>query len=139
MTRISLAEKLKKAALKGASIPLKLLPNWVEAIGAGAFISTIIESKPAFKGRLKELEGKVFLFEATDHKKTFYMIISNGDIRIALHHAGAPDVSMRGEVEVLVGLLLGKVDPDTVFFSRRLEITGDTAVAILFKNILAAI
>jgi len=139
MTGSGLAEKLKRAALKGASIPLRLLPSWVEAIGAGAFISTVIESKPAFKERLKELEGKVFLFEATDHKKTFYMVITNGDIRIALHRAGTPDVSMKGDVEVLVELLLGRVDPDTVFFSRRLEINGDTAVAIHFKNILAAV
>ena len=43
---------------------------------------------------------------------------------------------MKGETSVLFRLLLGKEDPDTVFFSRRLEIEGDTAAAICFKNIL---
>ncbi len=39
----------------------------------------------------------------------------------------------------LLDVFTGRVDPDTVFFSRRLEITGDTAAAVHFKNILAAL
>jgi predicted lipid carrier protein YhbT len=50
-----------------------------------------------------------------------------------------PDVTMRGNVTVLLDVLSGKVDPDTVFFSRKLEIEGDTATAIHFKNILASL
>jgi len=46
---------------------------------------------------------------------------------------------MSGNVAVLMDVLLGKEDPDTVFFSRKLEITGDTATAIHFKNLLAAL
>ena len=46
---------------------------------------------------------------------------------------------MRGALKVLVRVMLGKEDPDTVFFSRELEINGDTAVALHFKNILSSI
>ncbi|MCK4847070.1 MAG: SCP2 sterol-binding domain-containing protein, partial [Deltaproteobacteria bacterium] len=43
------------------------------------------------------------------------------------------------ETSVLLELFLGEEDPDTVFFSRRFEINGDTSAAILLKNIMAAI
>ena len=53
--------------------------------------------------------------------------------------ASAPDVVMKGDALVLIDVLRGKEDPDTVFFSRRLEVSGDTAVAVHFKNILSSI
>jgi predicted lipid carrier protein YhbT len=43
---------------------------------------------------------------------------------------------MTGDTSILFGLLLNKVDPDTIFFTRKLMISGDTAVAVHFKNIL---
>ncbi len=122
-----------------AKVPLRLTPLWVEAIGAGAFISTVVEKHPRFRARLAELEDKAFLFEAKDIGKRFYLHVKGGEIRVVPHMAKEPDVVMRGEVEVLVSLLLGKVDPDTVFFSRKLEINGDTSAAILFKNLLASL
>ena len=112
------------------------MPLWVEAIGMGAVMGMIVDSNKRFKERLKEVDNKIFLFEATDLNKKFYLHIKNNDIKIIPHLAKAPDVVMKGETKILFGLLLGKEDPDTVFFSRKLEISGDTAAAIHFKNIL---
>lgn len=122
--------------LQLATIVLRFLPLWIEAIGAGVFISTIIDRNPGFKERLTEIDDKLFLFEATDIGKGFYLHIKDGDIRTIPYSTRNPDVKMRGEASILFGLLLGKIDPDTVFFSRQLEISGDTAVAVHFKNIL---
>jgi len=133
------AEKLKKALFKGVRLPLKVMPLWIEAIGVGVFIARIIETHPGFKERLAEIDGKVFLFEAKDIGKKFYLCVKDGSIKVVPHLAKRPDVTMRGTVKVLVDVLTGQEDPDTVFFSRRLEITGDTAVAIHFKNMLAAL
>jgi len=132
-------DKLKEMISRGMSLPLKAMPLWMEAIGVGVFISSIVESHPGFKERLAGLDGKVFRFEATDIKKSFYLQIKDCDIKVRPHMDRKPDVVMRGEVKTLTEVLLGKVDPDTVFFSRRLEINGDTAAAIHFKNILAAL
>jgi predicted lipid carrier protein YhbT len=71
--------------------------------------------------------------------KKFYIVIKDRDIKVHPHSASTPDVTMSGNVAVLMDVLLGKEDPDTVFFSRKLEITGDTATAIHFKNLLAAL
>jgi predicted lipid carrier protein YhbT len=129
-------ERFKKKALKAISIPVRLMPHWMDTIGAGVLISAIIDKNPAFKEKFVQLDGKVFLFEAADIKKNFYLHINCNDIKLLPHYAGKPDVTMKGDTDVLFGLLSGKEDPDTVFFSRRLEIGGDTAAAILFKNIL---
>ncbi|HBO84404.1 MAG: hypothetical protein A2073_07760 [Deltaproteobacteria bacterium GWC2_42_11] len=115
---------------------LKFMPLWIEAIGMGVFMGAILDSNPTFKERLKELGDKVFLFTASDIKKNFYFHIKDGDIKVIPNFAGNVDVTMQGETNVLFGLLLGKEDPDTVFFSRKLIINGDTASAIHFKNIL---
>ncbi|MBI5562713.1 MAG: SCP2 sterol-binding domain-containing protein [Deltaproteobacteria bacterium] len=130
---------LKAMLLKGAALPLRAMPLWLEAIGAGAVMAAVVEKNPGFKARLGGLDGKVFLFEAKDLNKRFYLRIKDMEIACVPHVPGEPDVRMRGDFAVLLDLLLGKADPDTVFFSRRLEITGDTAAAIHFKNILAAL
>lgn len=131
--------KLKTIFLKGASVPLKIMPLWMEAIGAGAFLVAVVHKNPAFKARLSELEGKVFRFEAKDLGKSFYLKVKDCELLCVPHVAQEPDVTMSGNFPVLLDLLLGRVDPDTVFFSRKLEITGDTSVAIYFKNILASL
>mgnify|MGYP001606276174 CR=1 FL=1 len=129
-------ERLKEKALQALKLPLKLIPLWIEAIGMGVVMGVIVDSNKRFKERLREIDDKIFLFEAVDLNKKFYLRIKDGDIKIIPHLAKKPDVVMKGETKVFFGLLLGKEDPDTVFFSRKLEISGDTAAAIHFKNIL---
>ncbi len=138
MENDELKRRLVSAFKTGASIPLRIMPLWFEAIGAGVFLSEILDKRPGLRERLTEIDGKVFLFDAKDIKKRFYLCIKDGDIKLIPHLSQDPDVTMAGAFDVLFELLLGSVDPDTVFFSRRLEITGDTATAIHFKNILAA-
>jgi len=137
--RDELARKLKGVFYRSIRGPLKAMPLWMEAIGVGAFIASIVDSNPAFKEKLAQLDGKVFMFEAKDISKKFYLHIKDREIKVVPHMRRAPDVTMTGKVAVLIDVLTGKEDPDTVFFSRRLEITGDTASAIHFKNILAAL
>ena len=132
----ALKERLKEKALQALKFPLRLTPLWIEAIGMGAVMGAIVDGNKRFKERLKEIDGKLFLFEASDLDKKFFLYIKDGDIKIIPHIAKTPDVVMKGETKVFFGLLLGKEDPDTVFFSRKLEISGDTAAAIHFKNIL---
>ena len=134
-----LLEKMEELLLKGARGPLKVIPLWVEATAFGAFIKLVVDANPDLKERLPELDGKVMLFEATDLGKSFYLLIEGEGIRVRPHYRGEPDAVMRGALKVLVRVMLGKEDPDTVFFSRELEINGDTAVALHFKNILCSI
>lgn len=139
MEKEELKKKLKESLYKGINLPLKAMPLWMEAIGVGVFIAHILENNPRFRQKLGEVDDKVFLFEAKDVAKKFFLHIKDKDIKVLPHSARTPDVTMSGNVSVLMDVLLGKEDPDTVFFSRKLEITGDTATAIHFKNLLAAL
>ena len=119
---------------------LRVLPHWVEAVGAGLIIASVVDSHPELKEELKELAGRVFLFDARDIGRSFYLIIcDDGDIKVLPHWAEPPHVTMRGDIKTLFELFTGKEDADTVFFSRKLEISGDTASAVHLKNILAAL
>lgn len=124
---------------KAAITPLKFIPRSLQCIGLGSFLAFELERDPSIRERLREIDGKTFLFEATDIEKRFYMTIKEGKVSVRPHYSGEPDVTMKGETAVLTGLMLNRVDPDTVFFSRRLQITGSTETAILFKNILASL
>ena len=139
MEKEELKKKIKDKLYKTMNLPLKAMPSWMEAIGAGVFVAHILENNPRFRQRLGEVDDKVFLFEAKDVGKKFFLHIKDKDIKVHPHSSRTPDVTMSGNVSVLMDVLLGKEDPDTVFFSRKLEITGDTATAIHFKNLLAAL
>ncbi len=131
--------ELRRGIFKVLKLPLKLLPLWMDAIGAGLLVSSIVDKNHRLRERLKGLGEKVFFFYATDIRKGFYLHIEDGGIKIVPHFSGETDVTMKGTMDVLLGLLTGEEDPDTIFFSRRLEISGDTGVAIHFKNILGSL
>ncbi len=132
-------DRLRESCKKASRLFMKATPLVVEALAVGSVLSAIVRRNPDLAERLGELEGKVFYFEARDIGKGFYLKILDGDIKVVLHTRRVPDVTMRGDVSVLIDVFSGKVDPDTVFFSRKLEIEGETATAIHFKNILASV
>lgn len=137
MIKDRLREKFIEAASRIAGGPLQYAPDWLSALGAGSLLSFVVEGRPTLKEKLSELEGRTFEFKATDLNKSIHMRVKDRHIETLPHAERAPDVIMTGETKVLLELLLGSSDPDTVFFSRKLRISGDTAAAILLKNILA--
>ena len=52
---------------------------------------------------------------------------------------GAPDVTMRASVVDYFALALRREDPDTLFFTRRLVLEGDTELGLALKNALDAL
>jgi len=124
---------MNEKVIEFASKPLKVIPSWMQGAGLGLFLEHVLEHNPDFRDRLEEIDDNYFLFEATDIGQRFYLYIKDKKIKVKLHHKEEPDVVMKGDFSVLVGLLLSKVDPDNVFFSRKLQISGNTATALNFK------
>lgn len=52
---------------------------------------------------------------------------------------GRPDVTVRASLADYAALALRREDPDTLFFTRRLVIEGDTALGLELKNALDAL
>jgi len=57
----------------------------------------------------------------------------------ALPRPGTPDLELGASARDLLALARRELDPDTLFFSRRLSMEGDTELGLLVKNTLDAI
>lgn len=87
--------------------------------------------------RLAELHGKRVCLRITDANRALYWRIDHGRLRPA--EAGAYDVRISGSSLDFLRLATRAEDPDTLFFSRRLAIEGDTHTGLHIKNLLDAL
>jgi predicted lipid carrier protein YhbT len=87
--------------------------------------------------RLGRMAPASILFAPTDVPHRFVLRIAAQGVALVLARQGTrADVTMRGSLATLLALLESRVDSDTVFFSRDLSVTGDTGVALAFRNTL---
>jgi len=91
------------------------------------------------------LKGKSLRLYVTDARVAFDFAWVNdrGVGRFVARHASRPDetsdLTISASAHDLVLLARRKEDPDTLFFSRRLAMEGDTELGLLVKNTLDAI
>lgn len=84
------------------------------------------------------LRGKTVSLEASD-LGTRIRVAYDGN-RFKAYAGNAPaDVTIRSTVAGFLALALRREDPDTLFFTRRLVMTGDTELGLVVKNALDAI
>ncbi|MEX0915523.1 MAG: SCP2 sterol-binding domain-containing protein [Wenzhouxiangellaceae bacterium] len=86
-------------------------------------------------GDFDYLEGHALAVEVADMKLRWVFGSENNRLVMLGRNAEA-DTAIRGDaVEFL--LLLGRMeDPDTLFFQRRLQVSGDTTVGLTTRNLL---
>lgn len=84
------------------------------------------------------LEGKKLRLRVTDAQLSFDFEWRRGAFAACRPHA-TPDLSIGAAAHDFVLLARREEDPDTLFFSRRLALEGDTELGLLFKNTLDAI
>lgn len=84
------------------------------------------------------LEGKRLRICVSDAKLAFNFTWS-GDSFKACANDGKPDLMISASAQDFLMLAQRKEDPDTLFFSRRLNMEGDTELGLLVKNTLDAI
>ncbi|MBF0309906.1 MAG: SCP2 sterol-binding domain-containing protein [Magnetococcales bacterium] len=119
------------------ALPLKLLPQPFTAVSLGITLNLFFSRYPALKERLSELGGKIFEFDVEDLGKQFYMRVEdNGGILLHTYCDDDCHVTMAGESTAFLDLLTGQADPDSLFFSRRLKLSGETDTGLRFKNLL---
>jgi predicted lipid carrier protein YhbT len=127
---------LPLALLAPLRLPLRLVPAAVHAeIGARVF--NHLMRGQALTGRLAALNGKTIGLHITDAPTLIRFRIEDG--RLARHDGTASDVTIRGALDEFWRLATRAEDPDTLFFSRRLAIEGDTETGLHVKNLLDAL
>ena len=84
------------------------------------------------------LLGKKLRLRVTDAHLAFDFEWSNGRFA-ACQNKGAADLTISASAHDFVLLARRQEDPDTLFFSRRLSMEGDTELGLLVKNTIDAI
>jgi O2-independent ubiquinone biosynthesis accessory factor UbiT len=84
------------------------------------------------------LQNKHINISVTDACLSFHFTW-NGTRFIACEGESAPDLSIRASTYDFVQLARRQEDPDTLFFSRRLVMEGDTELGLAVKNTLDAL
>lgn len=91
---------------------------------------------PLFR-RLMQLPPATILFDPLDVPHCFLLTIAPQAVRLDLATSSqTASARISGELSALIDLLEGRIDSDTLFFSRAVRVTGDTAAAVGFRNVL---
>lgn len=117
-------------------LPLKLIPDAVHAEMLTRVFNHLLRGQ-SIAGRLPEINGKTVCIHVTDASSEIYFRIERGLLQPASR--GHSDVRISGTVEDFWQLATRREDPDTLFFSRRLCIEGDTDTGVHVKNLLDAL
>lgn len=120
--------------IKGAlhALPPAALRPWLALV-----MRTMRHRHPALFRRLTRLAPASILFEPDDTPRCFLLTIGTDDLRLELAASQQPAaVRIKGSLANLLYLMEGRIDSDTLFFSRDVTISGDTAVAVGFRNTL---
>jgi predicted lipid carrier protein YhbT len=116
---------------------LSLLPAYPGSL-LFALAADLVLRKSIPDDTLRMLERKRLAIRVTDAGVAFGLRFERGRFA-ALRPAETPDVTISASLHDFLLLAARKEDPDTLFFSRRLLIEGDTELGLLVKNALDAL
>lgn len=122
---------------KPFGLALSMLPTYPPSVlfshGLNLALGRII--KPEL---LEPLHGKLVSIHVTDAGvRLFFTINSTGFV--ACKSGKKPDLAISATAHDFFLLGMRKEDPDTLFFSRRLVIEGETELGLLAKNTLDSV
>jgi predicted lipid carrier protein YhbT len=111
----------------------------VEATLARA-LRRIARGQPEAFDRLAGFQNAVFLVAPTGWPVAFALSPRpNGAVRVVRADApGTFAARIEGRLEDLLGLFDGRLDADSAFFNRLIQVEGDTAAVVALHNALEA-
>jgi len=123
------------ALLRGAAtvLPRRLLTPLANAVVRG-----LPRSHPKLLTNLAQLDRAVIHIAPTDLPYGFALTVGSTPITLTLVECrpAVTDAEVSASVAVLIDLLEGRIDSDTLFFRRDLVISGNTAVIVGLRNVL---
>jgi predicted lipid carrier protein YhbT len=115
------------------------LPQWPHGVALVAGLNAALKMKLLPEGELTVLEDKLFRVQVLDTGGTAHFTYRNALFRPVFRVDREPDLAFAAHLSAYLQLLARQEDPDTLFFNRELEITGDTELGLLVKNMLDAV
>ncbi len=99
--------------------------------------AALLARHPGLTERLRPLGDVAVAVSPTDLPGTLMLHLRDGGLSMALFAVEpdeAVDAVVRGPVALLIDLVEGRVDGDSLFFGRVLEIDGRTEVVVALRN-----
>ena len=116
------------------ALPLKILPSIVHNKALVATLNKIFHNDLK-AGELDFLQGKILHIVIEDAGIEFVFTLDQNKL-IAANKKQTPDLFLKGTVYNYLLLASRREDTDTLFFSRRLHMQGDTELGLYVKNFL---
>jgi len=116
------------------SLPLRVIPSFIHNKALVATLNRIF-NKDLKDGELDFLHGKLVHISIED-VGVDYRFTLNDDKLIPGNMSQSPDLFLKGTVYDYLLLASRSEDTDTLFFSRRLHMQGDTELGLYVKNFL---
>ena len=115
------------------------LPQWPHAVALVGGLNAALKMNLLPEDELTALEDKLFRVRVLDTGGEACYTYRDGLFRPVFRPAREPDLAFAANLSAYLQLLARQEDPDTLFFNRELEITGDTELGLIVKNMLDAI
>jgi len=113
-----------------------MLPEWPPAMLLSAALNLALRTGLLSRSALEPAADKRVRIESESPRIGVTVSLRGGSFVPA---GGRPDVVIRAQPRDYLALALRREDPDTLFFTRRLAIEGDTELGLIVKNALDAI
>ncbi|HYN78798.1 MAG TPA: SCP2 sterol-binding domain-containing protein [Lamprocystis sp. (in: g-proteobacteria)] len=127
---------LNPRLLNTLSAPLRLLPTLAHSQALALTLNQVMK-EAIVEGELDFLKGRTVGIEINDLGIRYRLGFGNGRIRGC--GEGAPaDATVAGGLHEFMLLAARREDADTLFFQRRLRMSGDTELGLYLKNFLDA-
>ena len=114
------------------------LPQWPHALALVTALNAALKMKLLPESELAALEEKLFRVRVLDPGGEACYTFRNGLFRPIFRPEREPDLAFAANLSAYLQLLARQEDPDTLFFNRELEITGNTELGLIVKNMLDA-
>lgn len=99
-------------------------------------VNRLLQLDPATLARLKELHGKVIRLRASgDRAFEIYVLPEESGLRLRDRHEAEPDVTLTGDIPVILRFAARRVLPDVVA-AGEVQISGDIGLGQRFQRIL---
>lgn len=138
MTVLSFIEARINQALPG--LPAKITrhtPAPLMAMFLTSAVNHLLQPERR-QGDLDFLNNQIAAVEIKDLNFSFSMTLVNRRLQLSVP-AQSADATLKSDQASLLQILHGEVDPDTLFFRRKLLITGDTELGLYIKNLIDTI
>lgn len=118
------------------TLPLRLFPGTLHSQILASILNQVMREAIA-SGELDFLQGRQVSIEIEDLGVSYRLGLENGRIR-GYRDLRPADAIIAGNLYEFLLLAARREDADTLFFQRRLRMSGDTELGLYLKNFLDA-